>query len=69
LWIEVQYYNDVTGDLEKAQQVNEILAQKYPRSWMPRNELGANYQKLGCAVKALVHSGGIPARELVRSTR
>jgi hypothetical protein len=23
----------------------------------------------GCAVKALVHSGGIPARELVRSTR
>jgi hypothetical protein len=22
-----------------------------------------------CAVKALVHSGGIPARELVRSTR
>ena len=25
--------------------------------------------QLGCAVKALVHSGGIPARELVRSTR
>jgi hypothetical protein len=24
---------------------------------------------LWCAVKALVHSGGIPARELVRSTR
>ena len=24
---------------------------------------------LVCAVKALVHSGGIPARELVRSTR
>jgi hypothetical protein len=23
----------------------------------------------GCAVKALVHSGGKPARELVRSTR
>jgi hypothetical protein len=25
--------------------------------------------ELWCAVKALVHSGGIPARELVRSTR
>jgi hypothetical protein len=25
--------------------------------------------RLWCAVKALVHSGGIPARELVRSTR
>jgi hypothetical protein len=27
------------------------------------------YGQLWCAVKALVHSGGIPARELVRSTR
>jgi hypothetical protein len=26
-------------------------------------------EQTGCAVKALVHSGGIPARELVRSTR
>jgi len=26
-------------------------------------------EQAGCAVKALVHSGGIPARELVRSTR
>jgi hypothetical protein len=24
---------------------------------------------IGCAVKVLVHSGGKPARELVRSTR
>jgi hypothetical protein len=28
-----------------------------------------DYGPTGCAVKALVHSGGIPARELVRSTR
>jgi hypothetical protein len=28
-----------------------------------------SHGQTGCAVKALVHSGGIPARELVRSTR
>jgi hypothetical protein len=33
-----------------------------PRLWSDDGQTG-------CAVKALVHSGGIPARELVRSTR
>jgi len=28
-----------------------------------------DHGQTGCAVKALVHSGGIPARELFRSTR
>jgi eukaryotic-like serine/threonine-protein kinase len=51
--IESRYYNNVTGDLEKARQTYELWAQTYPRDWSPRNSLGMLYLNLGQYDKAL----------------
>jgi serine/threonine protein kinase/Flp pilus assembly protein TadD len=54
LHIESNYYNFVTGNLEKARQSYELWAQTYQRDWMPRSELGNIYFELGQYDKALV---------------
>ena len=54
LHIESNYYNFVTGNLEKARQSYELWAQTYQRDWMPRSELGNIYFELGQYDEALV---------------
>jgi eukaryotic-like serine/threonine-protein kinase len=54
LHIESNYYNFVTGNLEKARQSYELWAQTYQRDWMPRVELGNIYFELGQYDKSLV---------------
>ncbi len=51
--ISAYYYNDVTGEMEKANQTYELYAQGYPRYWAPHNNRGANYASLGQWEKAL----------------
>jgi Flp pilus assembly protein TadD len=41
--ISAVYYNWVTGELEKSDQVYEQWAQTYPRDWVPHLNLAANY--------------------------
>ncbi len=53
LYIESQYYDFVTGDLEKARQTFEVLAETYPRDDAPPNNLGLIYQQLGQYDKSL----------------
>lgn len=40
LFIESEFHNVATGNLQKAQQVFEVWAQTFPRDWVPRYELG-----------------------------
>ena len=51
--ISAFYYNDVTGEIEKANQTYELYSQAYPRVWTPRNNLGSNFAALGQWEKAL----------------
>ena len=51
--ISAFYYNDVTGDLEKSDQIYELYSQAYPRAWTPHNNLGCNYASLGQWDKAV----------------
>jgi eukaryotic-like serine/threonine-protein kinase len=53
LGIESYYYLDVTGDLEKARESVEILAQAYPRDGGPPNELGNIYDEFAQYDKSL----------------
>jgi serine/threonine protein kinase len=50
---DAAYYAYVTYELEKANQVYELWKQSYPRDWVPYNNLGDNYMKLGRWQKAL----------------
>jgi serine/threonine protein kinase/tetratricopeptide (TPR) repeat protein len=59
--ISAYYYNDVTGDLEKANQTYELYAKADPRNWVPHNNLGGNYAALGKWQNALAE-----VREAVR---
>ena len=52
LTLAALYYSSVTGELEKANQANQLLAQIYPRSALPFVELGDNYRMLGQYEKA-----------------
>ena len=45
--IDANYYNDVTGDLEKSNETYLLFANAYPRAWVPRNNLAGNYAALG----------------------
>jgi serine/threonine protein kinase/tetratricopeptide (TPR) repeat protein len=45
--ISAYYYNDVTGEVEKSNETYQLYAKAYPRSWVPRNNLGGNYAALG----------------------
>ena len=53
LSIESHFDQFVTGDLEKARQVCELLAQTYPRDFVPPNNLGVIYTALGQYDKSL----------------
>lgn len=46
-YIEAMYYSDVTGELEKANQVYEQCIEAYPRAATPHNNLGVNYTLMG----------------------
>ena len=60
-YIESHYYENVTGDLEKARQAYELWAQTYPRDWSPLPPLYGIYGVLGQYDKALAE-----ARESLR---
>jgi eukaryotic-like serine/threonine-protein kinase len=45
--IDNDYYEDVTGDLEKATQNLEVWKQTYPRDYLPYGDLGVLYTGLG----------------------
>jgi serine/threonine protein kinase/tetratricopeptide (TPR) repeat protein len=45
--ISAYYFNDVTGEIEKANQTYELYEQAYPRSWVPHNNRGENFAALG----------------------
>ena len=52
-YIDVNYFVSVTGDLEKALQPCEVLAQFYPRDSGPHNIMGSIYGQFGQYEKAL----------------
>jgi eukaryotic-like serine/threonine-protein kinase len=60
-YIESHYYQNATGNLEKARQVYELWAQTYPRDWVARINLRVIYTDLGQCDKALAE-----ARETLR---
>jgi tetratricopeptide (TPR) repeat protein len=45
--ISAYYFNDVTGEIEKANQTYELYEQAYPRNWVPHNNRGENFAALG----------------------
>jgi tetratricopeptide (TPR) repeat protein len=53
LYIESDYYQNVTGDLEKSRQVYEVWAQTYPRDMVPPINLGVIDTNLGQYDRAL----------------
>jgi tetratricopeptide (TPR) repeat protein len=53
-YIESHYYNNFTGDLEKARQVYDLWAQTYPRDFFPLGNLGDIYRILGQYDKSVV---------------
>jgi eukaryotic-like serine/threonine-protein kinase len=55
-YIESHYYQNATGDLEKARQVYELWAQTYPRDVIPPNNLRVIYGDFGQHDKALAEA-------------
>jgi tetratricopeptide (TPR) repeat protein len=51
--ISAFYYSNVTGELDKSNQVYELWKQSYPRDFIPPGNLGNNYMWLGQWEKAL----------------
>lgn len=51
--ISAIYYSDVTGELQKANQVYELWAQSYPRDFLPLLNLGDTNMRLGEWEKSL----------------
>jgi Flp pilus assembly protein TadD len=45
--ISAEYYGEVTGEIEKANQIYEQWARAYPRDPSPRADLGTNYAFMG----------------------
>ena len=56
LYIESHYYEDFTGDLEKARQVCELWAQMYPADSIQRGSLGVVLSGLGQHDKAFAEA-------------
>ena len=54
--ISAFYYNDVTGEMDKANQTYELYSQAYPRYWVPHNNRGNNFASLGQWDKALAET-------------
>lgn len=61
LYITAHYYQDVTGEVDKAIVTYEVWAQTYPQDWSPHNNLAVMNLELGHAEKAAVEG-----REAVR---
>lgn len=53
LYLEIRYYQIVTGETDKAVQTYEFWKQIYPREWVPYNGLSARYQISGQYDKAV----------------
>ena len=53
LYLEIRYYQIVTGEIDKATQTYEFWKQIYPREWTPYNGLAARYQIVGEYDKAV----------------
>jgi tetratricopeptide (TPR) repeat protein len=51
--ISAHYYNNLTGEVGKANQIYEQYAQAYPRNYSPHSNLGLDYSALGQYDKAL----------------
>jgi eukaryotic-like serine/threonine-protein kinase len=51
--ISAFYYADVTGELDKVNEVCELWKRSYPRDFVPSNILGDDYMRLGQWEKAL----------------
>jgi len=56
--ITARYYSDVTGQLEKANEVYELYKQRYPRDFIPLANLADSYMRLGEWDKALRENEG-----------
>jgi eukaryotic-like serine/threonine-protein kinase len=52
-YIEAHYYQNATGDLEKARQSYQLWAETYPRDWQPLPPLFVVYRALGQYEKSL----------------
>ena len=52
-YIDSHYYDNVTGDVEQANQVYQLWTQTYPRDSVPFNNLGVSYAAMGQWEKAL----------------
>jgi eukaryotic-like serine/threonine-protein kinase len=52
-YIESHYYQNATGDLEKARQIYQLWAETYPRDWQPYPPLHVIYKALGRYEKSL----------------
>jgi len=52
-YIDSHYYDNVTGDVEQANQVYQLWTQTYPRDSIPFNNLGVSYAVMGQWEKAL----------------
>jgi serine/threonine protein kinase len=52
-YIESHYYQNATGDLEKARQIYQLWAETYPRDWQPWPPLFVIYGALGQYEKSL----------------
>jgi serine/threonine protein kinase/Flp pilus assembly protein TadD len=46
-YITSQYFSEVTGELEKANQEYRLWIENYPRDFTPYNNIGVNYDYLG----------------------
>jgi predicted Ser/Thr protein kinase/Tfp pilus assembly protein PilF len=57
------YYQNVTGELEKANQTAELWIQVYPRDYLPYIFLGVNYMILGQYEKAATETREAPRLE------
>jgi eukaryotic-like serine/threonine-protein kinase len=56
LYISGHYYDEVTGDIDKAIEVYEQWIQTYPRDTAPRDNLSLRYEAIGQPEKALASS-------------
>lgn len=57
-YIDSRYYSFATGDLEKARQVYELWAQRYPRDDVPAKDSGVISEYIGELEKALTEGEG-----------
>jgi len=55
-YIESHYYQNATGNLEKARQIYQLWTETYPRDWQPRPPFLTVYSVLGQYEKALAEA-------------